>query len=67
MRQSIRHFLACLWVSAAMSLLFFTPGLIIYFNSPDQFNIGLGFLLTTFAIAVLSCTLVVTMLLAFLH
>ena len=67
MHRLILHFVSCLWMAAGVSLLLFTPGLVIYFNNPDQFNIGLGFLLTTFAIAVLSCTFVMAILLGILH
>lgn len=64
MKKTSTDYLPCLWVSVAISIMLFTPGLVIYLNNPAHFNASGSIVGGAYVSMVLLCTLPLTLLLA---
>ena len=64
MKKAYTEYLPCLWVSIALPVMIFTPGLVIYLNNPGHFNAGFPMVGGAYLSMVLLFTLTLTILLA---
>ena len=67
MRKFFNHLASCFWMSFAFSIILYAPGVEVYFNNAEQFNIGPLLLLSAFVLLALATAIVVAALLGLIH